>query len=93
MTTDTNEIIGQCCRDKEPITTLDHARLMRAYAGKIVADLETIESMIPSIVRDNIPESFTVVAANLNIRIHENSALLINSYLHVEREITNRLNS
>lgn len=73
------------------VTTLEHATAMRAYAGKIVADLETIETMLLSLVSDNIPESFIVVCDNLNYRIHTNMGALQLHYLNIEKDIVERL--
>jgi hypothetical protein len=79
------------CIEPEAVTTLDHAKHIRSLAGKVVADLETIDTMIPAIVSDNIPESFITVCDNLNQRIHANMGEIQLHYLHIEANIVNRL--
>lgn len=75
------------------LTMQDYATTLKSASALISTDIATIDYMRASIVCDNVPEAFVLVADNLNRRIHNNLGILLNSYLHIDKEIVARLNN
>jgi hypothetical protein len=75
---------------------IQDATAMRSLCGKVVADLDTINTMSAAINSGNIPESFVEVTDNLNQRIFDNLTeikskldILLDTYFFLVNDVKN----